>query len=270
MKQDLSDRQKSYEKDYDYSITNRIPVIVRVDGRGFTKLTRDVPKPFCYKTSSAMAYSMFESIKQIDSSIIGYTQSDEITFVLWNKNIESDSWFNNRVQKIGSIVSSMVTYYFNEYVKSSDEPPNIKGPAFFDARVFALPNATEVINNLIFRQQDCKVNAVTSAAKAEMGRKYGRIDGAKRLNGKKTAERIQILKNECGIVFEDEYPSNFKWGIAAYKAPKVVQSSKGSITRTKWTLDVSPPDFIKDRMFLINILSTGSDIFRPERDLNGS
>lgn len=270
MKQDLGNRQKRYEDSYDYSIINRIPVIIRVDGRGFTKLTRDVPRPFCYKTSGAMAYAMFETIRQIDSSLIGYTQSDEITFVLWPKNIESEPWFNNRIQKIGSIVSSMVTYYFNEYVNSSEEPPNIKGPALFDARVFGLPNATEVINNLIFRQQDCRVNAVSSAAMAELGRKYGRTEAAKRLNGKKSEQRIQMLKDECGIVFEEEYPSNFKWGIAAYKAPKVIKTSHGNISRTKWTLDIAPPDFIKDRMFLVAILSNGADIFRPERDLSES
>ena len=172
MNHDLGDRQKTYEAAYDYSIIGRIPVIIRVDGRGFSKLTRDVPRPYCKKMAQAMTYTMFETIKQIDGAAFGYTQSDEITFVIhrpYSKKVDAESWFNNRIQKIGTVTSSMVTYYFNEFRKKHEFAPNISGPAFFDARVFGIADTTETINNLIFRQQDCRVNAVSSATTAEMG-----------------------------------------------------------------------------------------------------
>jgi len=267
MKTNLGDRHKAYEKACDYSIIKRLPIIIRVDGRGFTKLTRDVPKPYCKKMSAAMAYAMFESIKVIDSAAFGYTQSDECTFVLWPSNKDADPWFGNRIQKMASITSATFTYHFNQFTTGANRP-NIKGPAIFDARVFSLPSISEVINNLIWRQQDCRVNAVSSAAMAEMGRKYGRREASSRLQGKKTGERIVMLKEECDIDFEEEYPGQFKMGIAAYKAPKIVQTeSGGPMTKTKWILDTDPPNFIDDRMFLLNYFHTGSDIFRPERDI---
>jgi tRNA(His) 5'-end guanylyltransferase len=267
MKFDLSERHKEYEKSYDTSIIKRLPIIIRVDGRGFSKLTRNVPKPYCRKISAAMAYAMFESIKVIDSGAFGYTQSDECSFILWPNNRDADPWFGNRIQKMCSVTASTFTYYFNDFISNSGNKPNIYGPALFDARIFALPSVSEVINNLIWRQQDCRINAVSSAAMAELGRKYGKRAATLRLQGKKTFERISILKQECDIDFEEEYPSEFKMGIATYKAPKIVETSDGQKTRTKWIIDTNPPDFINDRMFLLNYMHTGSDIFRPERDL---
>jgi len=272
MNHDLSDRQKQYEAAYDHSIIGRIPVIIRVDGRGFSKLTRDVPKPYCRKMAKAMAYTMFETIKQIDGAAFGYTQSDEITFIIhrpYTKKNDADSWFNNRIQKIGTVTSSMVTYYFNEFRKTEDAP-NISGPSFFDARVFGLPDSTETINNLIFRQQDCRVNAVSSAAMAELGRKYGRKEAFTKLQGRSTSDRITMLKEECDISFEESYTSQFKMGAAAYRAPRIMDTSAGQMTRVKWYLDHAPPSFINDRIWLINLLSNGRDIFKPEREFNGT
>ncbi len=270
MNHDLGDRQKAYEAAYDYSIIGRIPVIVRVDGRAFSKVTRDVPKPYCKKTSTAMAYTMFETIKQIDGATFGYTQSDEITFVIYkpySKKSDSDTWFNNRIQKICTATASMATYYFNEFLHTP-ESPNISGPAFFDARVFGLPDVTETINNLIFRQQDCRVNAISSATIAELGRKYGRKEAFNILQSKKTSDRIDILKSECDIDFEEAYPTQFKMGAAAYRAPRIIETPNGQATRIKWYLDKSPPSFINDRIWLVNLLSNGRDIFKPERDFN--
>lgn len=268
MKTDLSDRHKAYESTYDYKIISRLPIVIRVGGRAFSKLTRDLPKPFCKKMSSAMVHAMFESIKVIDSAAFGYTQSDECTFVLWANNRDADPWFANRIQKICSVTASTFTYHFNDFVNNTDARPNIHGPAIFDARMFALPSVSEIINNLIWRQQDCRINAVSSAAMAELGRKYGKREAGQKLKGMKTDERIKTLKKECDIDFEDYYPSEFKMGIASYKAPKIINTPDGQKTRTKWIVDYNPPNFISNRVFLLNYMHTGSDIFRPERDLH--
>lgn len=266
MNNDFAERQKCYEKCYDYSLTSRLPIVIRTHVKAFVKLTKDVTKPFCYKLSSAMAYTMFESIKHIDSSIIGYTYNDEIIFVLYPQKIDSQPWLANNLQKICSTISSLCTYYFNNFISTAIEPPNINVPVLFDANVFVLPNTTEVINNLILRQQDCRIQAISNATLHELTKKYDANIAHKILKQKKISQRLELLKDEFDINFEEYYPSNYKLGTATYRAPKVFKTQDTNVTRIKWILDIEPPIFTMDRMFLVQLLSTGTDIFRPDRD----
>lgn len=266
----LGDRQKLYEKATDYEIIRRVPVIIRVDGRKFSSLTKKLPRPFCPKMLNLMSDTMINSIKNIDGAIFGYQQSDEITFVLRNdQSLDSEPWFGNRIQKICSITAALVTLNFNNLLKDLQDPPVLLGQAIFDARVFALPSALEVANNLIFRQHDCIRNAITSASRAELSNKFGKKTTDKILKGKNTAERKHLLFEECGIDFETYYPSSFKFGTGAYKVAKIVGDEENQLTRHRWILDSNLPKFSDDksRSFILGIINSGKDIFRPERDL---
>ena len=87
---------------------------------------------------------------------LGYTQSDEISLVFYNGNIESVHLFDGRVQKIASNLSSLASVkfllemqkYFPEKVDGSKMLPS------FDARVIPVPSKTEAANNLVWRVQD--------------------------------------------------------------------------------------------------------------------
>ncbi|KKL53739.1 hypothetical protein LCGC14_2272460, partial [marine sediment metagenome] len=106
--QNLGDRMKKYESSYETNIIGRVPVIIRADGKSFSKWTKSInaEKPFDNALSIAMSEAMRATASHIEGCMFGYTQSDEMTFVLRNdQSLESTPWFGNRIQKICSVVS---------------------------------------------------------------------------------------------------------------------------------------------------------------------
>lgn len=267
MEKSLADRQKEYEQAFDFKIIRRIPIVIRVDGRSFSRITRKLPRPFCPLMMEVMAETMLEVSKKLDGAIFAYQQSDEINFLLRNdQTVDTEPFFGNRIQKITSIAAATTTLAFNRLKESSGL--KLAGEAIFDARVVGVPTVTESINNLIWRQQDCTRNAITNAALAELGKKYGRKTAAKILHGRNAEERKEILLDDCEIDFDTYYPSKFRYGIAVFKAPKIIETeSHGQVTRNKWVIDYNIPKFTEDREFVLDILNSGRDILRAERDL---
>jgi tRNA(His) 5'-end guanylyltransferase len=262
---DISDRQKRYEDASDIILTTRLPVIIRVDGKSFHKVCKKVIKPYDPLVIDCMANAMLSSIESIEGAVFGYQQSDEITFVLRNdQNLESQPWFKNRIQKISSITSSLITYHFNKYFSSLKDPPNLIGDLLFDARSFIVPSINESVNNLIWRQLDCIRNAITNASYHELGKKFGKKTAQGMIQNKKVDERLILLSKDCGIDFEDKYPVSYKRGVCVYKVPTIVNSSNGEIARNKWKLDYDTPLFVQNRTFLQTIISNGHDIYRQE------
>lgn len=261
---DISDRMKSYEANYDSSIMRRIPLIIRCDGRGFSRVCRKLKKPYEPLLLEAMVNTMLSVIGEMSGSVFGYAQSDEITFVLRNdQSLDSESWYKNRVQKITSITSGLTTLAFNKEIVKMNI--SLTGDAIFDARVFGMPTISEVVNNLIWRQMDCQRSAISGATQVILGKKFGKKTVLKMIHGKNSKDKLYLLKEECGIDFKEEFPSSFRLGVGVYKVPVVLSTKDGnSETRKKWRINWELPEFIQNRDFIYNIISSGSDVFRAE------
>lgn len=264
MSDSISDRQKDYEHVVDYQLMKRVPVMIRVDGKGFTKLTQNLERP-SYDFLHVMANTMLYCIKEMQGAVFGYAQSDEITFVLKNdQSLESAPWFQNRVQKIASTSAALATKGFERSLQTLDKSLDLVGDAIFDARTFSVPSIGEAANNLIWRQQDCYRNAVSMASQNNLLQKIGDKKALRLLHGKSTQERKKLLLEKCGIDFDDRYQPSFRKGIAAYRIPTLV---KDDVSRNKWTLNFDLPFFVEDKDFLYNILLNGHDIFRAPPEL---
>jgi tRNA(His) guanylyltransferase len=232
MGQSLPDRQLAYEEDYNFRITRRIPVVIRLNLRLFPKVTRRIQRPYCTRMIELMSHTLLDMAKQIDGAIFGYYHDDELIFILKNNQTnDTDPWFGNRVQKISSASAATATYLFNRYHLEMSDPPDLSGQPIFMAHTFPLPDVTEVTNYLIFKQQMCITGAITQAAKAELAKEYGIKKANKILEGKDINERQDILV-DYGIDFM-EYPSAFRNGIGTYV----------SGDKNKWILDVDLPYF---------------------------
>ena len=262
----LGSRQKDYEDAFDSTIIRRTPVIVRVDGRSFSRVCRKLQKPYEPLLLEAMAQTMFYVVSEMMAAVFAYQQSDEITFVLRNdQSLDSEPWYGNRIQKIASISASLATLGFNKAVANLDKKIDLMGDALFDARVFGMPTLGEVVNNLIWRQQDCTRNAISGAAQTLLGRKFGKKTALKMLHGQSTKDKLELLQSELGIDFEEEFPRSFRMGVGAYKIPIIVPSHNGEVlTRKKWMIDWELPNFVIDRDFIYNIIFSGSDVFRAD------
>ncbi len=261
MSQTLHQRMISYEDSNTHRIIRRIPLIIKIDGRSFSRTTQNIQKPFCHKTMAMFNATMLALAKQIDGAVFGYQYSDKIFLVLRNDRSEDeDPWFGNDIQSMCSTAASMATYEFMNQLWEIDNPPNLEGSIAFKAKVFAVPNITEVINYIIYQQYCCMQHSINETVCSVIGRR-DILDGAD-LDARK-----KIL-DEAGISIEN-FPISFRHGSASYLVPKLINTNQGEVTHHKWFLDFDIPLFVekKDRDRLRTILSTGSDIFKPERDL---
>ena len=155
-KDGLGDRQKSHENVTRNYLVSGVPVVIRCDGRAFHSVTKGCKKPFDHNLIDAMVCAAIDTAKEMQGFVIGYTQSDEVTFVLQDyKTINTDGWFGYNINKIVSISASLMTYYFNksEYFQT----PKL---AVFDSRAFNVPRS-DLSNMFLWRAKDWERNSLS-------------------------------------------------------------------------------------------------------------
>ena len=266
----LGDRMKQYEYVTRTHLTRRLPVIIRIDGKAFHSFTRGLVRPFDDILIQTMQKTMQYLCENIQGCVLGYTQSDEITLVLVDYHSrESDAWFDNNIQKIVSVSASMATMSFNKYffeayneyqdylmhninnfdlldctdmmIKYFETLSNKLHSAMFDSRAFILPKE-EVVNCLIWRQQDATRNSILSVGQANFS--------SKQLHGKKCDKIQDMLFVEKGINWND-YPTTLKRGSCCIKVPvKINEGTDKETIRNKWVIDNEIPIFTQDKDYV--------------------
>jgi tRNA(His) 5'-end guanylyltransferase len=238
-------------------LLRRVPVIIRLDGKAFHTWTRGLDRPFDRNLMHIMQKTMLALCEQIQGCVLGYTQSDEITLVLVDyQRMESMAWFDNQVQKMCSVAASIATqafekaldeeideldvdaqkYYYNDMLDKQNDCIekkylliSKKWKANFDARAFNIP-IHEVINNLIWRQQDATRNSINMVGQSLYPHKELQGIGTKELQNKMLTEKD---------VNWNDYKTDEKRGIAAIK------DNDG-----KWFIDELTPIFTEDRDYI--------------------
>ncbi|MDP2683488.1 MAG: tRNA(His) guanylyltransferase Thg1 family protein [bacterium] len=262
MAHSLSERQERYELDYDYTILNRVPVIIRITIRNYKKLIQQLDAPFCSDFYDIMSQTMLFTITSIPDAVLGYYHNDEITFVLKNDHdYDSVPWHGNNIQKIVSTVASLVTLGYYKSVDLFNDNLDL-GEAIFSVKAFAVPSIIESFNNLIWRQGICVKNAINNASLSELTDKLGSASAASLLKNKDYNEKTELLLQHCGKNIRDDYPIPFLRGVGVYKIPIIVSTRNGSANRNRWYVDRELPNFVEGKDFILNILNTGLDIYR--------
>jgi len=172
----ISIRFKEYESVSRQFLINKLPVIVRIDGKAFHTWTRNLNSPFDSDLMEAMNKTTEIICKEMQGFKCAYVQSDEISIVLSDisHNVNTQAWFNNNRDKIISISSSLASANFNSIVTNyphlKHEAIDRHGLAYFDSRAFNLP-LHEVENYLIWRYKDCVRNSLFSVAQFNFSHK---------------------------------------------------------------------------------------------------
>jgi Uncharacterized conserved protein len=183
------------------------PVVVRVDGVSFSKFTKGFQRPFDPHIAEAMDEACVAVVERLNP-VIGYTQSDEMTFVFWDPINELA--YGGRLQKLASVCAAVATAaflkaalrLFPDYVQNSTP--------IFDGRahVLDLPLAAK---NVEWRELDARRNAVSMAAHHVLGHHA--------IHGKSPADMKEMLA-EKGVDYTT-YPERFKRG-AFFRLRKVM------------------------------------------------
>lgn len=258
-KTSLGDRMKQYEAVPKNFLMRKNPVIIRLDGKAFHTFTRGFEKPFDKIIETAMTETMLYLCKNIQGCVLGYTQSDEITLVLCDyQKIDTDAWFEYNVQKMVSISAAMATFKFNEVLRETcwkifDEAgcnftkevellvkKSEKG-AFFDARAFSIPRH-EVVNCLIWRQQDATRNSIQALAQSLYS--HNELQG---INCNKLQDK---MFTEKGVNWNDLTTYQKRGACAIQKLVTKTSKTKGTVVRYSWVIDDEIPIFTQDRSYI--------------------
>lgn len=246
IKETLASRMIEYEDQTNSRLMKKTPVIIRLDGVGFSKFTKDLKKPFDIDFNRAMEYTCIKLKEKLDNVKMIYSQSDEISILLtdWDSTKQEnggriDTWYDYRLQKIVSVSASIATVAFNEYIAkylvvidSKIWAPKMF-TARFDARAFNLPRE-EVTNYFIYRQCDARRNSKNSFARSFFSQKE--------LSGLKSDEALNKVFIEKG--------KDWNTLSVTQKQGFCILKDLNEDSDKKWIIDEEIPDFREDREYI--------------------
>jgi len=246
MHDSLGNRIKTfYEAIPRISLTRRLPMIIRIDGRAFHSLLRKAVKPFDQDFIEAMWTTAAAVCQEISGCMMAYAQSDEVSFLVRDdQTFDTQPWFGKDIQKMASVSASIASAHLTQIMGKI---------VTFDSRSFVLPKE-EVTNYMIWRQQDASRNSISMACYAELGKKMGRKTSQKLMHGKNVDEQQELLFQECGINWND-YPTYLKRGVCIIKQSYEVNGAM----RKRWGVDKDIPIFTQDREYIEKFLKDSND-----------
>ncbi len=191
--EELDNKMRVYEQAIDQVIPPDVYLIARLDGRNFTRLTKErcqFEAPFDVHFRDMMVQTVKDLMECGFRVIYGYTQSDEIS-LLFHKE---ERTFGRKVRKFNSILAGEASAAFSLQLGQK---------AVMDCRVIPLPNKEKVIDYFLWRQEDAARNALNAHC-YWMLRKEG-LDvhtATDEVAGKSIAEKNEMLYLR-GIKFND-------------------------------------------------------------------
>ena len=291
---DLAERMKGYEKRNRYYLQRRIPVILRLDMRAGHSFTKGFERPFDEVFIKSMQETAQYLCENIQNCKLSYQQSDEITLLLVDYDkLNTDCFFDYRVDKLCSIAASMATMAFNKafsknvedfeqyyateheingwYGKGTPEykmcqiyTKAVDKGAMFDARCFNIPKE-EVTNLVYWRQLDASRNSIQMVGQANFSHKE--------LQNKSCNDIQDMLMTQKGINWND-LPTYQKRGSCCIKEEYAVNDNgeeveidcvtdvdkpvENVIFRNRWIIDTQIPIFKgEDRAYVDNLIYIG-------------
>lgn len=203
--EELDTRMRIFETAHDHCVLPEIYIVVRLDGRGFTRLTKEtwrLEAPFDVRFRDAMLATTEHVFDCGFSALYGYNQSDEISLLLRR----DDAVFGRKTRKLLSVFAGEASAKFTHTMGEM---------ASFDARISQLPTAALVRDYFAWRQEDAHRNALNAHC-YWMLRKRGKSarESTQSLKGLSIAEKNELLF-QAGVNFND-LPSWQKRGSAVY------------------------------------------------------
>lgn len=248
----LKERMLTYEDVSDIQLTAKLPLVISLNGRNFAKTSSLFEKPYSLQFMEIMGNTLIKLASEIDGVSFVYSFNDEIIIITRNdQSNNTETWYGNKIQKIVSASASLASVSFLSASKKLNA--NLVGDPVFLAKVFALPNSTEVINYLIYKQHQASQIAISMSCFYELLKKYDLETTLSIINNKTIDEKYEILFKECRVNLQT-YPLGFWRGIACYRGPKKIETPTGTEIRHKLLIDTNLPFFTKEPDFLIDIL----------------
>ena len=252
----LKDRMNYYRSRNEQIIPKNSYVLIMLDGKNFSKMIKRKYKlPFDDEFINLMNDTAAYVCSKVQGARFAYVQSDEISIFMSDADSEKSTLFyDGRLVKLLSIIPAIATSYFNRHVLDAKlKDPSLTAdeirklaleePLYqFDAKVWTVPSLKEVLNWILYRQNDCKRNSKGQAAQTYFPHKA--------LINKNADEQIQMLKEEKGIDWNTDYDDGKKFGrfIRKEMEPRITEVNgktinfERSVWKTYYAKDLTKPE----------------------------
>ena len=202
---ELDEKMRVFETAADFCVLPGIFMVARLDGRSFTRLTKEVCRfeaPFDERFRDLMVATT-ESLMTCGFRVIyGYTQSDEISLLF----APDETQFGRKLRKYTSTLAGEASGKFSLLLGQV---------ATFDCRISQLPNVELIVDYFRWRNEDAARNALNAYC-YWMLRKAGLNEqqATSRLAGVSVGQKNELLFQQ-GINFND-VPNWQKRGVGLY------------------------------------------------------
>lgn len=147
---ELDKKMRVFETAHDIRVVPGIYIAARIDGRAFTRLTKDVhvfDAPFDVRFRDLMIETVRHLMDCGFPALYGYTQSDEIS-LLFARDVDA---FDRKLRKYNSILAAEASAKFSLLLGAH---------AAFDCRLSGLPTIETVVDYFRWRNEDAHRNAL--------------------------------------------------------------------------------------------------------------
>ncbi|KAF4302203.1 putative tRNA guanylyltransferase protein [Botryosphaeria dothidea] len=196
---------KSFERCQPDILLPNTWVVIRIDGRGFHKLTAKYgfEKPNDRRALDLMNAAAVAVFKELPDLVLGYGISDEYSFI-FHKDC---NLFERRAAKlITTIATTFTSHYIYLWPTYFPEKPLSPPMPSFDGRAVMYPSVQNLRDYMSWRQVDCHINNLYNTTFWTLIQKGGMDATAaeQRLSGTVSADKNEILFKEFGINYNNE------------------------------------------------------------------
>jgi len=191
---DLDQKMRVFETAHDLCVLPGLYMVARVDGRSFTRLTKEVHKfeaPFDLRFRDLMVETAEHLMAGCGFNMVyGYTESDEISLLF---GLEENS-FGRKLRKVISILAGEASAKFSLLLGAV---------ACFDCRISELPSVELVVDYFRWRNEDAHRNALNAHCYwllRKQGKNVGEATAT--LKGMSVADKNELLFQN-GVNFND-------------------------------------------------------------------
>ncbi len=201
----LDQKMRVYETSQDRCVLPDMYLVARIDGRGFTRLTKELHQfetPFDDRFRDLMVETVKHLMNCGFNIIYGYTESDEISLLFHpDENI-----FGRKTRKYISILAGEASAKFSALFGHV---------AAFDCRLSELPNKTLVEDYFRWRNEDAHRNALNAHCYWRLRKEnFTAREATSKISGLTIAAKNELLFQN-GINFND-LPLWQKIGVGVY------------------------------------------------------
>lgn len=202
---ELDLQMRAYEESLDQTILPELYMIARIDGRNFTRLTKEGNRfeaPFDERFKDYMITTVKHLLTSGFRVVYGFTASDEISLLFH----PSENTFSRKVRKYNSILAGEASAAFTLALGKI---------AVFDCRMIPLPSLERVQDYFLWRQEDSHRNSLNAYCYWTMRSKGSSASSATGQFEGKSVSYKEALLSQYGTDF-DQVPAWQKWGIGMY------------------------------------------------------